>query len=85
MKFSGNAHNIMPYIQVTFFKRSSNSCARGMRLKYNLARIDNDYFLKFRYEADKCFTAPKYIGKDSYELWANWYYQNAHKELLNTS
>ena len=48
MKFSGNAHNTMPYIQVTFLKRSSNSCARGMRLNYNLARIDNDEFLKFR-------------------------------------
>ena len=48
MKFSGNAQNTMPYIQVTFFKRSFNSCARGIRLKYNLAHIDDDNFLKFR-------------------------------------
>ena len=31
-----------------FFKRSSNSRARGMRIKYKLARNDNDYVLKFR-------------------------------------
>ena len=47
MKFSGNAHNTMPYMQVTFFKRSSNSRARGMRIKYKIAHIDNDDVLKF--------------------------------------
>jgi len=57
MKFAGNAHNTMPYMQahntmpymqVTFFKRSSNSRARGMRIKYKLACIDNDDVLQFR-------------------------------------
>ena len=48
MKFAGNAHNTMPYMQVTFFKRSSNSRARGMRIKYKVACIDNDDVLKFR-------------------------------------
>ena len=47
MKFYGNAHNTMPYMQATFFKRSSNSRARGMLIKYKLACIDNDDVLKF--------------------------------------
>jgi hypothetical protein len=41
MKFSGNAHNTMPYMQVTFLRRSLNSGARGTRPKYMVARIDN--------------------------------------------
>ena len=48
MKFSGNAHNTMPYMHVTFFKRSSNSHARGMQIKYKLASIDNENVLNFR-------------------------------------
>ena len=39
MKFSGNAHNTMPYMQVTFLRRSFNSGARGMRIRYKLASI----------------------------------------------
>ena len=37
MKFSGNAHNTMPYI----LRRSLNSGARGTLPKYMLARINN--------------------------------------------
>ena len=53
MKFSGNAHNTMPYMQVTFLRRSLNSGARGKRPKYILARFYNAMAFKLRLEADK--------------------------------
>ena len=41
MKFSGNAHNTMSYMQLPFLGRSSSYGARGTRPKYILARFDN--------------------------------------------